>query len=147
MTIKNFVVNAAAVLLLAAPAWANDGWERNSEYNKNYNVKTVQTITGKVLEIDRNYRPLKGMIPGFSAVVQPAKGDPIRVQIGPNWFTSYYRQQWNTQVGDQVTLTGSVVNLNGQRVMLVSQGQKGEHKLTIRDSQGSPVWDIQIAGF
>ena len=147
MNLKKYLVSAATILFLAAPTWAADGWERNSEYNQHYNSKTVQTLSGKIVSVDRNHAPLKGMMAVFSAIIQPEKGEAMEIQVGPSWFTSFYRHDWNIQPGDQMIVSGSVVTLEGHTMMIVSQGQKGQHKLTVRNHQGQPVWDFDIAGF
>jgi len=147
MSLRKLLVNVAALALLTVPAFAADGWEHNSEYNKLFNTKTTQTVSGKIVKVDRHYSPLKGMQPGFMAVIQPGTGDPMEVQIGPEWFTSFFHSEWKVKVGDVVTVTGPVVNVGGHSAMMVVQGQKDEHKMTLRNKQGWPVWDLEVADF
>lgn len=144
---KHFGVALATLSLLVAPALADDGWGSNSEYNHHFNPKTVQSIRGTVTKLSDNVAPLKGMQPGFVAIVQTEAGQAVEVQVGPKWFTDFYHQQWNSKVGDKVTVTGSLVNLNGHQVLMVTQGQNGQHKMAIRARDGQPVWDVKIANF
>lgn len=132
---------------LALGALANDGWGRDSAYTKLYNTETVKTVTGKIESIDRAARPLKGMAPGFSVVVKDDSGAKTEAQIGPAWFTSFYKEKWNAKVGDKVTITGSVVDVGGKPVMIVRQGSKGELQMTCRNQNGLPVWDLDVSDF
>lgn len=148
MTIKKFFLSAVTLTLLAAPAFSiDDGWGSKSEYTRMFNPRTIQTVSGKVVKLDRNYRPLKSMQPGFLAVIQPAQGEPIQVQVGPTWFTNFYRDQWKTKIGDQVTVTGSLVTIDGHRTLMVTKGQNGNHRMTVRTTQGLPVWDLGQSDF
>lgn len=137
----------AALALLAAPALADDGWGSGSDYNQHFNPKSVQTVRGKVVKLAHNVSPLRGMQPGFAATIQTENGQTVEAQIGPKWFTNFYHQEWNSKVGDNVSVTGSLVQLNGQNVLMVTQGQNGNHKMVIRSRDGQPVWDVKIANF
>jgi hypothetical protein len=147
MKMHKWIVATFAVAALSTAAIAADGWERDSAYNKNYNPKSIQTITGKVLKIDRNFRPLAGMEPGFMATTKTEKGEEVQVQVGPIWFTSFYHQKWNIQVGDTVKVTGSRVKIGGKDVLMVSQAEKGNLKMAVRGKAGVPIWDLQPQDF
>lgn len=141
------VLAACSLLAVATPALAqDDGWGRNSEYTKKFNPKTVVTIKGKVTKIDREARPLQGMDKGFAATIQTDKGEEL-VQVGPLWFTSYFKQKWDVKPGDQVEVTGSRVTIGGKPVIMAMQGKKGALKMTCRSKQGKPVWDLEMEDF
>ena len=144
---KRFATGFAALALLVSPALADDGWGGSSEYNQHFNPKTVQTVQGKVIKLSDNVAPLKGMQPGFVATIQTEAGQAVEVQVGPKWFTNFYHQDWNSKVGDSVKVTGSLVNIKGRQVLMVTQGQNGNHKMAIRSRDGQPVWDVKIANF
>ena len=145
------MLTLALALLAAGSALAagtpQGGWERDSEYNKLYNPKTVELLQAKVLSIDRDLRPLPGMEAGAGCLVETAKGRKIMVHVGPIWFTQNFRDDWNVQPGDQIVVRGSVITLNGATVMMLDWGRKGEHVMTVRDKEGVPVWDVKIEGF
>lgn len=131
----------------ALPASADsDGWGRDSQYTQKFNPKSIVTIKGKVTRLDREARPLAGMDKGFAATVQTDKGEEI-VQVGPLWFTSYFKQKWDVQVGDQVEVTGSKVTLDGKSVIMAVQGKKGNLVMTCRSKSGKPVWDLEVEDF
>lgn len=135
-----------ASLTLGAQA-RDDGWGRNGAYSKLFNSKSIETVTGEVVKIDRDCRPLKGMEAGFCVVVRDDKGKEIEAQVGPAWFTSFYREKWEVREGDKVSVTGSLVEINGKKALIVTQGSKGDLKMTCRSNSGAPVWDLDLSDF
>lgn len=139
---------AASLLGISLPAVADsDGWQQGSAYNQLFNPKTITTVKGKVVLIDRANHPMKGMEPGFAAVVKTEKGEEVTVQVGPIWFTSYFKRKWDVKPGDQVEVTGSRVDLNGKPVIMAMQGKKGNLAMTCRSKTGKPLWDLAIEDF
>ena len=147
---RKFIVAAMAacsLISVAMPVAAQeDGWGRSSEYTKKFDAKSIVTIKGKVTKIDRDAQPLPGMQKGFAATIQTDKGPEI-VQVGPIWFTSYFKQKWDVKVGDQVEVTGSKVKIDGKPVIMAMQGKKGTLVMTCRSKYGTPVWDLTINDF
>ena len=144
---KLFIAALAACSLLAGPASAqDDGWGKNSEYTKKFNPKTIVTVKGKITKIDREAKPLPGMDKGFAATIQTDKGEEV-VQVGPIWFTSYFKQKWDVKPGDAVEVTGSKVDIGGKPVIMAVQGKKGNLVMVCRSKQGKPVWDLEIEDF
>lgn len=144
---KIFAAALAACTLLAGPAWAqNDGWGRNSEYSKKFDPKAIVTVKGKITKIDREARPLPGMDKGFAATIQTDKGEEV-VQVGPIWFTSYFKQKWDVKPGDAVEVTGSRVKIGNKPVIMAVQGKKNNLVMTCRSKSGKPVWDLEIEDF
>lgn len=141
------VAALAACTLLAGPAWAqNDGWGRNSDYNKKFDPKAMVTVQGKVTKIDRQARPLPGMAQGFAATIQTDQGEEV-VQVGPIWFTSYFKQKWDVKPGDAVEVTGSRVKIGNKPIIMAVQGKKDNLVMTCRSKSGKPVWDLEIEDF
>ena len=147
MTIKAGLSCAVLALGLATPSWAGDGWERDSRYNQLFNPQAVTTVSGTLESIDRDCRPLKDMEAGFAATIKTSSGERIQVQVGPIWFTSFYRQRWNVQVGDQVEATGSRVLIEGHPVIMAVKVAKGNLKMAVRGKTGIPLWDLQVEDF
>lgn len=147
---RKFIVAATAacsLLAVAMPVAAQeDGWGKSSEYTKKFDPKAIVTVKGKVTKIDRDAVPLPGMQKGFAATIQTDKGEEV-VQVGPIWFTSYFKQKWDVKVGDQVEVTGSKVKIGGKPVIMAMQGKKGNLVMACRSKYGKPVWDLTIEDF
>lgn len=138
----------AGFLSSSLPACAdNGGWQQGSTYNQLFNPKTIVTVKGKVILIDRANHPLKGMEPGFAATLKTEKGDDVSIQVGPLWFTSYFKRKWDIKPGDLVEVTGSKVEVNGKSVIMAMQGKKGELTMTCRSKTGKPLWDLNVEDF
>lgn len=127
---------------LLATATLADGWDSGSNYNNTYNPQTVQTLSGTIVRVDRDITPEPGMSPGVVALVDTGN-ELVNVHIGPRWFTNFYQDKWSLESGDKVEVTGSVVNLDGAKSMLLRSGKKGQLEMVIRAKNGAPVWDPQ----
>ena len=148
MNVKSLLAGAVLVASLSGAALAaDDGWENNSDYTRHFDHKTIVTVTGTVEKVDRKCIPLKGMEPGFAAIIKTDKGEHVEVQVGPVWFTSFYHHRWNAQIGDRVKVVGSKVTLNGHPAIMAMYGEKGKLKMTVRNPAGAPVWDFPVEGF
>jgi hypothetical protein len=148
MLVRKIVMSALCGLALIQGAWAGpDGWERGSAYNKKFNPKTIISVEGTVDSIDRNFVPLPGMEPGLAVTLKTAKGDKVQTQIGPIWFTHFYKRKWDVKEGDKVSVSGSQVDVGGKKALMVVQGQKGNLKMTVRSKDGAPVWDLVLEDF
>ena len=147
--IKNAIrILLLALVAIAAPAMAQeDGWQKGGAYDKKFDPKSIVTIKGTVTKIDRDVHPLADMEPGFAADIKTAKGETFTVQVGPVWFTSYFKKKWDAKVGDQVQVTGSKVTINGKPVIMAMEGSKGNVKMVCRSKTGKPVWDLDIVDF
>ncbi len=138
----------AGLLGTSLPALAEtDGWQQGSAYNQLFNPKTIITVKGKVVSIDRANHPMKEMEPGFAAVLKTDKGEDVTVQVGPIWFTGYFKRKWDIKPGDQVEVTGSKVEIDGKPVIMAVQGKKGNLAMTCRSKSGKPLWDLDIKDF
>ena len=83
----------AMAVLFAAAAYAqkgpdtmwrgSGGWGRGSPYNKMYDLKAVETISGEVTNVDR-ITPAKGMSGGLHMSVKSDR-ETISVHLGPSW--------------------------------------------------------------
>jgi hypothetical protein len=60
------------------------GWGMGMQYSKMYNPKTVETITGEVVSVDK-ITPMKGMSQGVHIMLKTAK-ETISVHLGPDWY-------------------------------------------------------------
>jgi hypothetical protein len=105
-----------AVLVLAPAAFAqgmkwrgSGGWGPGTAYGRMYDPKTVETVSGEVVKVDR-ITPMRGMSSGVHLVVKTDKGD-VSVQLGPQWYLE--NQDVKIQPKDKVEVRGSRVTVQG----------------------------------
>jgi len=114
----------------------SSGWGMGSQYNKMYDPKTVETISGEVTNVNR-ITPLKGMSYGVHTVVVTDK-EAISVHLGPGWYIE--NQDIRIEYKDIVQVTGSRVTFEGQPAIIAAEVRKGNDILTLRDENGFPAW-------
>ena len=104
----------------------------------NYDPSTETTLKGvveKVEEVKPAERP--GRLGGTHLVVK-SEGKSYEIHVGPSAFLQ--EKNWKFAEGDQIEITGSKVNLNGEEVVLARTIKKDDRTLTLRDEKGIPVW-------
>ena len=112
------------------------GWGPGAPYNKMYDPKTVETISGEVVKVDR-ITPLKGMVYGVYISVKTDK-EEIPVQLGPGWYLEY--QDVKIEPKDKVEVKGSRITFFGKPAIFASEVKKGDQVLKLRDDNGFPLW-------
>ena len=109
---------------------------QNTLAQNDYDVKTVETIGGKVLSIEKT-TPVKRRGYWIDVMLQTEK-ETIAVQLGPVW---YIREQTpRIEPNDTITVTGSHVTLDGRSAIVAADITKGNELLKLRDDNGMPVW-------
>jgi hypothetical protein len=103
---------------------------------RNYDPKTVETLEGKVLSIEKATHS-QGRNYGVHLALQTDK-EIIAVHFGPSWYID--RQSPKIETNDTITLTGSRVSINGKPTIIAAQVKKGDDVLKLRDDQGTPAW-------
>jgi hypothetical protein len=131
----------AAVALFAQPGpgmmWrGSGGWGPGSQYNKMYDPKTVETITGEVTAVDR-ITPVKGMSGGVHMNVKTDK-ETISVHLGPGWYLE--NQDVKIAAKDKVEVKGARTTFTGKPAIIAAEVKKGDEVLKLRDDSGFPVW-------
>lgn len=136
-------VLAMAGLLVGQDAFAqgmrwkgSGGWGPGSPYGRTYDTKTVETVSGEVLKVDR-ITPMHGMSAGVHLVVKTEKGD-VSVHLGPQWYLE--NQDVKLATGDKVEVKGSRVTVQGQPALIAAEVKKGDGLLKLRDEAGIPIW-------
>jgi hypothetical protein len=124
------------------PAWVGgwqnwDGWGPGSRYTRLYDPGTMRTVTGQV-EATESASPLETMGQGLTITVRTQEREEVRAHVGPLWFME--QADAVVRPGDEVTLTGSMVEIRNRRVMMVQELQFGDRKLRLRQSDGMPTW-------
>ena len=112
------------------------GWGQGTNYQKIYNPKTVETISGEVVSVDK-ITPMQGMNPGVHAVVKTDK-EMISVHLGPEWYLE--KQDVEISPKDKIAVKGSRITFEGKPAIIAAEVKKGDEVLTLRDATGSPVW-------
>jgi hypothetical protein len=147
---KNIIFLAAvavAALLLAATnclaqrgtgmmGRGSGGWGPASQYNRFYDPKTIETITGEVTKVDR-ITPGKGMSGGIHMLVKTDK-ETISVHLGPSWYLE--NQDVKIEAKDKVEVKGSRITFDGKPAIIAAEVRKGDEVLTLRNDAGFPVW-------
>ena len=118
----------------AAPGMPGGGWGMNSQYGSLFNPKTVETVSGEVMKIDK-IMPMKGMSYGIHLTLKTDKGD-ISVHLGPAWYID--KQKPAIQVGDKVEVKGSRVAFQGSAVIIAQEVSKGGRELIDSGRQRHP---------
>lgn len=142
---KMHVVHALLICILLSPvclaqgstAWrGSGGWGPSSRYNTLYNPKTVETLEGEVLSVDR-ITPMKGMYYGVHLVLKTDK-ETISVHLGPGWFIE--NQDVKIAPGDRVSVTGSRITFDGKPAIIAREVARGDEVLVLRSEAGFPLW-------
>jgi hypothetical protein len=110
------------------------GWGRR------YDPQTVQTITGKVTEVDR-LAPRKGPGFGWSRVTLQTDQEAIPVILGPVWYLE--QQKVSLAPGDTLEVRGSRITVEERPCLIAAEVRKGKKTLKLRDQDGLPVWSGQ----
>jgi hypothetical protein len=107
----------------------------NVEAQRNYDPKTVETIQGNVVSVEKT--PSKGRSYGVHLTLQTEK-ETISVHLGPGWYIE--KQIPKIEANDTITVTGSRVTVDGKPAIIAAQVKKGNDILKLRDENGIPTW-------
>jgi sporulation protein YlmC with PRC-barrel domain len=148
---KSLVLNLSQQMLQQAPTYEKGkesvyapaseprggGWGVDTPYGRLYDPAKEETISGQVVNIDTS-APLPGMAPGMQMLVQTDDGKNMRVQVGPAWYLD--RQDVGIKEHTRVQVTGALVEIEGQPVVMAREVQFDGQVVTLRDAQGMPMW-------
>jgi hypothetical protein len=148
---KNFsrfisLIGTLALVLAATAAWGQQGmgpgggqgrgWGAGDPYNRMFNPKTVETLTGEVVSVDK-FTPNKRMSQGVHFTLKTEKAT-IPVHMGPSWYME--KQAVIVAAGDKVEVTGSRITYQGKPAIIAAEVKKGDQVLKLRDAAGIPAW-------
>ena len=125
-----------------AQAWrgwrGSGGWGAGSAYQRMYDPRTVETISGKVESVEK-FKPMKGMHSGIHLMVKTVK-ETISVHLGPEWYIA--RQDMKFAKGDAVQVTGSRLTFDGKPAIIAREVKKVKNggTLVLRNEAGVPEW-------
>jgi hypothetical protein len=112
------------------------GWGPEAPYNKMYNPKTVEALSGEVISVDK-ITPGKGMSYGVHVMLKTDK-ETISIHLGPGW----YIESQDTQIKpkDVIQVQGSRITFEGKPAITAREVTKGDDVLKLRDENGVPFW-------
>ena len=111
---------------------------REEPYKKIFDSKTIKTISGQVIKVDRVPEPGFGMEMRITVFID--KKEVLPVYLGPAFYIVGSAQTSRFIIGDQVTVTGSQVTVRGEPFMLATTVKRGNEVLRLRDKDGNPEW-------
>jgi len=112
------------------------GWGPGTPYNRMWDPKTVETISGEVISVDR-ITPNKGMAGGVHMSVKTDK-ETVSVHLGPSWYLE--NQDVKIIAKDKVEVKGSRITFGGKPAIIAAEVKKGDDVLKLRDETGFPMW-------
>jgi hypothetical protein len=104
-------------------------------YDRMYDPKTVETVSGEVISVDKITDQGTGY--GLSLTLKTSK-ETILVYLGPGWFLA--KQDLTFAPKDQVEITGSQITFQGKPALIAARLKKGDKSLELRDPAGIPAW-------
>jgi hypothetical protein len=122
-------------LTMACGSENQGGREPGGGYDRMYDPKTVETVSGEVVSVDQITD--RGMDSGVSLTLKTAK-ETILVYLGPGWFLE--KQDLTFAPKDQVEITGSQITFQKKPALIAAQVKKGDKSLKLRDPTGIPAW-------
>lgn len=108
----------------------------NALAQHDYDAKTVETVGGKVLFVEKT-SPAKKRGYWVDLILQTEK-ETIAVQLGPAWYID--KQTPRIEANDTITVTGSRVTMDGRSAIVAEDITKGNELLKLREDNGIPVW-------
>lgn len=103
---------------------------------RDYDTKTVQTIGGNVLSVEKITPPKRR---GYLVLLMLQTGnETIPVHVGPAWYVDH--QTPRIEANDMITVTGSRVMVDGRSAIVAAAINKGNEVLRLRDANGMPFW-------
>jgi hypothetical protein len=134
-------LTSALVLILALTMACSSENQRSpgpgggAGYDRMYDPKTVGTVSGEVVSVDKIADQAMGY--RVSLTLKTGK-ETIPVYVGPGWFLE--KQDLTLAPQDKVEITGSQITFQGKPSLIAAQVKKGDKSLKLRDPAGIPAW-------
>ena len=140
------LIGSLALVLAATAVWAQPGMGpgggqgrgggAGDPYSQMYNPKTVESLGGEVVSVDK-FALGRKMSYGVHFTLKTEK-ETIPVHLGPSWYME--KQAVVFASGDKVEVTGSRITYQGQPTIIAAEVKKGGQVLKLRDAAGVPAW-------
>jgi sporulation protein YlmC with PRC-barrel domain len=111
---------------------------REDPYKQFFDPKTMKTISGQVIKVDQVPEPEFGMEMRLTVFID--KREILPVYLGPAFYIVGSEQTKHFKIGDNVTVSGSLVTVRGESFMLATIVKRGNEILRLRDKDGLPEW-------
>lgn len=112
------------------------GWGMGTPYGKMYDPKTVTTLVGEVVAVER-ITPTQGMSYGIHLIVKAGQ-ETVSVHLGPAWYIE--NQDIKIVPKDKIEVKGSRITFQGKPAIIAATVKKGAETLELRNENGFPVW-------
>ena len=112
--------------------------QREDPYKTVFDAKTIKTITGQVIKVERIPEPRVGMEMRLTVLID--KKEILPVYLGPAWYIEVPGQPTHFILGDTITVSGSHVTRGGESFMIAMTVTRGKEVLRLRDKDGSAAW-------
>lgn len=106
---------------------------------RNYDPQTVTTVRGNIKAIENPSSRNNGGN-GVHLVLQTVS-EEIPVHVGPQWYIG--KQAITFAAGDEITVEGSRVKMNGKWIIIARKVTKGNKTVELRTKDGIPLWSGQ----
>lgn len=136
MALLGLLVTQQAIAQRGMQWRGSGGWGTGTAYGRMYDAKTVETIRGQVVSVER-FTPMPGMYAGVHLMVKTEK-ETMSVHLGPEWYIE--RQDIKIEAKDSVEVKGSRVTFAGKPALIAAEVKKGDEVLVLRDQAGIPAW-------
>ena len=141
--VMKFSLAIILILLWSSLVFSQPGRGLNQgAMTKLYNTATETKVEGKITKVgvaDSGY----GRFPG-TVVNLKTKGKEEKVYIAPNWYLNNEKIQLKKD--QSLTITGSKVTHNNKPLIITRTMKYDGKEITIRDSNGFPVWAGKAMG-
>lgn len=128
-------------LLTAVAVWAQPGMGQGGgprvHYGTMWDAKTVATVNGEVVSVDKYVPGRGGTSYGLRLTLKTDK-ETLPVVLGPAWYVE--QQHFAFVPKDQLEVKGSRLLIQGQPTLIAQEVKKGDKVLKMRDDKGFPLW-------
>jgi len=114
------------------------GWGSNTNYNRLFNIKTIEELKGTVVSVEK-ITPEVGMSIGIHLIIKTQKNERISVHLGPEWYLD--NQDIQFVVGDVINIKGSRITYQNTPTIIAMTIWKGNNYLNLRNNKGLPNWN------
>jgi hypothetical protein len=102
-----------------------------------YDQKTVETVTGTVVQVEHTSGKGRRGSGGIHLLLQTDK-EEIAVHLGPAGYVD--EQSVKIVAQDSVEVRGSRITFDGKPAIVAAEVKKGDQVLKLRDDSGLPLW-------
>jgi hypothetical protein len=118
------------------------GGGQGLHYGMMWDAKTVETVSGEVVAVDRYNAGRGGRSYGLRLTLKTDK-ETLPVILGPSWYVE--QQHVTIAPKDRVEIKGSRIALQGRPALIAAEVNLGGKILRLRDDRGLPLWAGQRA--